>query len=235
MRAVVLAGGLGNRLKPLTIVIPKPLVPVGQYSIIEILARQLAAQGFDRITISVGHLASLVEAFCGNGERWGITIDYLREDEPLGTAGCLSLLDDLQDDRVLVLNGDILTNADFARAFAIHDPADGATIFANERSVPVEFGVLESSDAGYLTAYIEKPQLAYRVSMGIYVISSSIIGEFVPPGMRLDMPDLMRALMKAGRNVRIIPNDDYWLDLGRMEDLSTATERFNAEPGLFLP
>src|SRR5262245_12280724 len=132
MRAVVLAGGLGNRLKPFTIVIPKPLVPVGQFSIIEILARQLAAQGFDRITISVGYLASLIETFCGDGSRWNIGIDYLREDEPLGTAGCLSLIEDLVEDRVLVLNGDILTTADFGAAFRAHNPADGATIFANQ-------------------------------------------------------------------------------------------------------
>lgn len=235
MRAVVLAGGLGNRLKPLTIVIPKPLVPVGQFSIIEILARQLAAQGFERITISVGHLASLIEAFCGDGAQWDIKIDYLREHKPLGTAGCLSLLEDLNEDRVLVLNGDILTNTNFATAFTAHDPADGATIFANERSVPVEFGVLESDDTGYLSAYIEKPQLSYRVSMGIYVISAAVIKEFVRPGVRLDMPDLMRSLVKAGRKVRIIPNDDYWLDLGRMDDLAAATERFNADPTVFLP
>ena len=235
MRAVVLAGGLGNRLKPLTIVIPKPLVPVGQYSIIEILARQLAAQGFDRITISVGHLASLIETFCGDGERWNIRIDYVREHEPLGTAGCLSLIDDLDEDRVMVLNGDILTNADFAAAFKAHSADDGATIFANERTVPVEFGVLESDDDGYLAAYIEKPTLSYRVSMGIYVVSTSVIPEFVRPGVRLDMPDLMKALMNSGRQVRIIPNDAYWLDLGRMDDLSAATERFNADPSMFLP
>jgi NDP-mannose synthase len=235
MRAVVLAGGLGNRLKPLTIVIPKPLVPVGQYSIIEILARQLAAQGFDRMTISVGHLASLIETFCGDGERWNIRIDYVRENEPLGTAGCLSLIDDLDEDRVLVMNGDILTNADFGAAFKAHNPDDGATIFANERTVPVEFGVLESDSDGYLEAYIEKPTLSYRVSMGIYVVSTAVIPEFVRPGVRLDMPDLMKALMNSGRRVRIIPNDAYWLDLGRMDDLSAATERFMADPSVFLP
>lgn len=235
MRAFLLAGGLGNRLKPFTIVIPKPLVPVGQYSIVEILARQLAAHGFDRITISVGHLGPLIEAFCGNGERWNIRIDYVREDQPLGTAGCLSLIDDFDEDRILVLNGDILTNADFGAAFKAHDPADGATIFANQRTVPVEFGVLEKDDDGYLTAYIEKPTLSYSVSMGIYVISSSVIPEFVPPRVRLDMPDLMRSLVTAGRGVRVFPNDAYWLDLGRMDDLSAATERFNADPSVFLP
>jgi NDP-sugar pyrophosphorylase family protein len=226
---------MGNRLRPLTVVIPKPLVPVGQYSIIEILARQLSAQGFDRITISVGHLAALVETFCGDGERWNIQIDYVREHEPLGTAGCLSLLDDLDEDRILVLNGDILTNADFGAAFKSHNPDDGATIFANQRTVPVEFGVLESDDNGYLSAYVEKPTLAYNVSMGIYVVSAAIISEFITPGVRLDMPDLMRSLMTSGRRVKVIPNDAYWLDLGRMDDLSAATERFNADPSVFLP
>lgn len=235
MRAIVLAGGLGNRLKPLTIVIPKPLVPVGQFSIIEILAKQLAGQGFDRMTISVGHLAALVEAFCGDGSQWNIEIDYVRENEPLGTAGGLSLIPDLDDDRVLVLNGDILTNADFSAAYWAHDPEDGATIFANQRSVPVEFGVLEADSAGYLSNYVEKPTLCYDVSMGIYVISTPVIAEFVKPDIYLDMPHLLQSLTDSGRRVRIVPSDAYWLDLGRMEDLSVATERFNADPSVFLP
>lgn len=235
MRAVVLAGGLGNRLKPLTVVIPKPLVPVGEFSIVEVLAKQLAAQGFDRLTISVGHLASLVHAFCGDGKQWDIPIDYVQEDSPLGTAGCLSLIEDLSEDRVLVLNGDILTNTNFAEAYRAHDPADGATIFANKRQVPVEFGVLECDDGGYLSGYIEKPTLSYDVSMGIYVISTDVIGEFVPPRARVDMPDLMRALVASGRRVRVTPNDAYWRDLGKMDDLSAATEDFLADPKLFLP
>jgi NDP-sugar pyrophosphorylase family protein len=234
VRAVILAGGRGNRLKPLTVVIPKPLVPVGEFSIIEILAKQLASQGFDRLTISVGHLASLVHAFCGDGKQWDIAIDYVSEDTPLGTAGCLSLLDDLDEDRVLVLNGDILTNTDFGEAYRAHDPADGATIFANQREIPVEFGVLETQD-GYLSGYIEKPTLTYDVSMGIYVISTDVIPEFVPPRTRVDMPDLMRSLTAAGRRVRVVPNEAYWRDLGHMEDLSAATERFNEDPKFFLP
>ena len=234
MRAVILAGGLGNRLKPLTVVIPKPLVPVGDFSIIEILAKQLTSQGFDRLTISVGHLASLIHAFCGDGKQWDIAIDYVSEDIPLGTAGCLSLIDDLREDRVLVLNGDILTNTDFGEAYRVHDPADGATIFANQRDIPVEFGVLETQD-GYLSGYIEKPTLHYDVSMGIYVISADVIAEFVPPRTRVDMPDLMRSLTARGRRVRVVRNDAYWRDLGHMEDLSAATERFNSDPTFFLP
>ncbi len=236
MRAFVLAGGLGNRLKPLTIVIPKPLVPVGEFSIIEILAKQLAAQGFDRMTIAVGHLASLIHAYCGDGKAWNIAIDYVHEDEPLGTAGCLSLIEDLEeDDRVLVLNGDILTNVNFAEAYRAHDPADGATVFANQRSVAVDYGVLETDEDGFLAEYIEKPKLTYDVSMGIYVISAEVIPEFVPAGQRLDMPDLMRSLMKSGRRVRVVPSGAYWLDLGAMDDLNAATERFNADPSFFLP
>ena len=235
MRAVILAGGLGNRLKPLTVVIPKPLVPVGDFSIIEILAKQLTSQGFDRLTISVGHLASLVHAFCGDGKQWDIAIDYVSEDIPLGTAGCLSLIDDLQEDRVLVLNGDILTTTNFGDAYRSHDPADGATIFANKREVPVEFGVLETDAGGYLSAYIEKPTLTYDVSMGIYVISADVIPDFVPERTRVDMPDLMRALTAKGRRVRVFPNAAYWRDLGAMDDLSAATEKFNEDPKFFLP
>lgn len=235
MRAFVLAGGRGSRLAPFTMVIPKPLVPVGDMPIVEILIRQLAGQGFGRITISVGHLAPLIEAFCGDGSRWGVPIDYVREDEPLGTAGALSLLGDLREDRILVTNGDILTDLDFGEVAREHDVADAATIGANRRSVTIEFGVLQKDADGCLVDYNEKPALAYEVSMGVNVVSAWALERYVLAGQRLDMPDLMRTMVADGHTVRIRSTDAYWLDMGRMADLETATEVFTSDPQRFLP
>src|SRR3990170_5441968 len=150
MRAAILGGGRGSRLKPFTVVIPKPLVPIGDMPILELLIRQLKAQGFDWITLSVGYLSTLIEAYCGDGSRWDVQLDYVRETEPLGTAGFLGLLDDLTEDRLLVVNGDTLTDLDMGDVYREHDPRDGATICASRRSVSVEFGVLDADDSGRL-------------------------------------------------------------------------------------
>ena len=235
MRAFVLAGGRGSRLHPFTTVIPKPLVPVGEMPILEILLRQLKGQGFDRVTISVGYLSSLIESYCGDGSRWGLRVDYVREDEPLGTAGALSLLTDLEEDRVLVTNGDILTDLDLGLVARDHDVTEGATICANQRTVSIDFGVLRKDDDGCLATYDEKPTLSYEVSMGVNVLSAWALDRYVEAGVRLDMPDLMRRLVADGHPVRIRSTDAYWLDMGRMADLETATEVFTANPARFLP
>jgi NDP-sugar pyrophosphorylase family protein len=234
VRAVVLAGGLGSRLKPFTFVIPKPLVPIGELPILEIMIRQLKAHGFDRVTLSVGYLSSLIEAYCGDGSRWDVPIDYVREDESLGTAGFLSLLDDLDEDRLLVLNGDILTTFDFGEAVRAHDPAAAATICVRRRPITIEFGVIDADDAGRLTAYTEKPTLSYDVSMGVNVLSRWAIEEFVTEPKRLDMPDLIRAAANAGHVVRVLKTDAPWFDMGSMDDLSAANDAFAADPARFL-
>lgn len=234
MRAVVLAGGIGSRLKPFTIVVPKPLVPIGDLPILEILIRQLKATGFDRITLSVGYLSSLIEAYCGDGERWEIPIDYVREDEALGTAGFLSLIDDLDEDRLLVVNGDILTTFDFGRAVREHDTAAAATICARRRAITIEFGVIDADDAGRLVSYTEKPTLSYEVSMGVNVLSRWAIEQFVPERRHLEMPDLIRAAAEAGHTVRVLKTDAPWFDMGSMDDLEAANEAFAADPARFL-
>jgi NDP-sugar pyrophosphorylase family protein len=235
MRAMILAGGRGARLKPFTVVIPKPLVPIDQTPILEILVRQLKAQGFDRITLSVGYLSGLIQAYCGDGSAWDVELDYVREAEPLGTAGCLGQLDDLTEDRILVVNGDTFTDLDMAEAYREHDPTDAATVCANRRSVPTEFGVLEADGDGRLKAYVEKPEMTYDVSMGVNVLSAWAIDTFVEAGKALDMPDLLRRIMDAGGTVRVRRTDAYWLDLGRMSDLELAVDTFAADPGRFLP
>jgi NDP-sugar pyrophosphorylase family protein len=234
LRAVILAGGQGSRLRPFTFSIPKPLVPIGEMPIIEILIRQLVHHDFDRITISVGHMAALIRAVCGDGSSWGVAIDYIEEDKPLGTAGGLSMLDEL-DGPFLVVNGDTLTDLDYTVAVRDHVLEAGVTICTSPRTVDVDFGVLEVDDDGRLLSYTEKPTLSYQVSMGVYVISPWVIDSFVPRGRRLDMPDLIRELMDNGHPVRTFDSGTYWLDLGRIDDLEQGTAVFNSDPSKFLP
>jgi NDP-mannose synthase len=235
MRAVILAGGRGSRLRPFTVVIPKPLVPIGEMPILELLIRQLKAQGFDWITLSVGYLSTLIEAYCGNGSRWNVRLDYAREVDPLGTAGFLGLLDDLTEDRLLVVNGDTLTDLDMGQVYREHDPSDGATICANRRSTVVDFGVLDIDASGRLRSYTEKPSVTYEVSMGVNVVSAWAIDAFVEPNVPLQMPDLLRRIQEADGIVRVRTTDAYWLDMGRMSDLETAVETFALDPSRFLP
>jgi NDP-mannose synthase len=235
VRALVLAGGVGSRLQPFTIVVPKPLVPVGELPILEILIRQLRAQGFERVTLAVGYQAALIEAYCQDGERFGVPIDYVRETEPLGTAGCIALLDEIGADRLLVVNGDILTDLNMGVVVREHDVSAGATICTKRRTVEIAFGVVEADDDGNLAGYTEKPSYSYEVSMGINVLSAWAVERFVAPSERLDMPDLIRRIATSGERVRVRHTDAAWLDMGSMDDLERAVDAFAAEPERFLP
>ncbi len=235
MRAVILAGGKGSRLRPFTFSIPKPLVPIGDVPIVDILLQQLKRQGFSRVTMSVGYLASLIRAYCGDGARWELPIEYLQESEPLGTIGCLSILDDLDEaDRVLVINGDTLTDMSFADAVAEHQGGDAMTVCASRRSVAVDFGVLDVDERGYLAAYTEKPTLRYRVSMGVNVVSAWAVHKFLRRGEAIDLPEFGERARQHGAGVRIVDVDAYWLDLGRLQDLEEGDAIFRAQRERFL-
>jgi NDP-sugar pyrophosphorylase family protein len=145
------------------------------------------------------------------------------------------LVDDLAEDRLLVVNGDTLTDLDMGRVYREHDPGDGATICSNRRSTSVDFGVLDADDSGRLRSYTEKPNMHYEVSMGVNVLSAWAIEAFVEPRARLEMPDLLRRMQEADRIVRVRHTEAYWLDMGRMTDLETAVETFSADPSRFLP
>lgn len=233
VRVVILAGGKGTRLRPYTAVLPKPLMPIGDLPILEIVLRQLKHFGFEEITLSVSHMADLLNTFFGDGSKLGVRISYCFEDEPLGTAGCISLVEDLTE-YFLVMNGDLLTTLDYAALVQQHvDSGATATIAAFPREVMIDLGVLEADDGGALVDYREKPRLEYLVSMGINVFDRSVV-EFVPRGQFLDIPTLMMRLVEAGRKVLIHRADCDWLDIGRPEDYDRATIEFEKSASKYL-
>jgi NDP-mannose synthase len=227
-RAVILAGGMGTRLRPYTTVLPKPLMPVGDRPVLDIVVRQLRRDRFDRITVATGHLAELIEAFFKDGEAYDIPIDYFREHEPLGTVGALALIDGLDED-FLVMNGDVLTDIDYAGLLERHRESGAvATIATKERDVQISLGVLRFDDGGdpsRLTGYDEKPKIHYEASMGVYCFSPKVL-EHIEPNARLDFPDLVLRLIDAGEVVRAWRSDDYWLDIGRHDDYERAMDEF---------
>jgi NDP-sugar pyrophosphorylase family protein len=224
-RAILLAGGKGTRLRPYTVVLPKPLMPIGEYPILEVVVRQLVRSGFDRITMAVNHQAELIKAFFGDGAKWGIPIDYSLEDEPLGTMGPLHLIPDLPD-HFLVMNGDILTDLDFARFYRQH-VADNHlfTISSHRRQQVIDYGVLETDALQYLVEFREKPKTDYEVSMGIYMVSRSVL-EFIPKNQQYGFDNLMLDLIKADKKVCVKRFEGYWLDIGRPDDYMQAIDQF---------
>ena len=233
MQAFILAGGKGTRLQPYTMSFPKPLMPIGDCPILEIVIRQLARQGFERVTISTGHLAELIGAYFGDGARWDIAIDYLREDKPLSTAGPLGLLDEF-DEPLLVMNGDVLTTMDYAMLVKEHeDRGAKATVAVTQRTVPVDFGVVKFDEDDLLSEWIEKPQLPYWVSTGVYVTSPAARA-LVGAGEPLSMPDLLLRVKASGGSVFCARSDAFWLDIGRVEDYQQAQDEFESRRNEFL-
>jgi len=235
MQAIILAGGKGTRLRPYTTVLPKPLMPVGDYPILEIIVRQLKSRGFTEIVLAVGHLSHLFQAFFQNGERFGVNIRYSFEEQALGTAGPIALALDVLDDDFLVMNGDVLTTLNYDKLINFHrQNKAAATISVFQRKLMIDFGVIHSRDER-LENYIEKPVYDFAVSMGINVFSKDAIREFVSPGQRLDIPDLMLRLKESGRTVACYSEPCRWLDIGRIDDYQEAVTIFQSNPGEFLP
>jgi len=227
MKAVILAGGKGTRLRPYTVAFPKPLMPVGDMPILEIIIRQLKLHNFDEIILAVGHLAELITTYFGDGSRFNLKIKYSREDKPLGTAGPLSLLKDELEDTFLVMNGDILTTLDYSKLIEFHKKSEAvATVALNRRDVYIDFGVVKTDDKSNIVEYIEKPILQYLVSMGIYVFEPRVL-EYIPSNTRFDFPDLVRKLIDSGEIVKGYIYDGFWLDIGRPEDYEKANSEIN--------
>ncbi len=233
MRAVILAGGKGTRLAPYTAVLPKPLMPIGEMPILEIVIRQLAYHHIQDITLAVGYLAELLMAYCGDGSRFGVKLDYSREEQPLGTAGPIALVPNL-DETFLVMNGDLLTTIDYGQMWNYHQERHAiATLASYHRQVKIDLGVIESED-GWVKDYIEKPTYHYAVSTGIYIFEPQVL-KFIEHGQRLDLPELVLRLMGAGQKVNLFNFDGYWLDIGRHDDYDSAIEEFAANRSKFLP
>lgn len=227
MRAVIMAGGKGTRLRPYTTLIPKPLVPLGgKFSILEIVLMQLASSGFTHVTLAVNHLSHLIMSYFGDGSRLGLKIDYSLEEQELSTIGPLTLIDDLPEN-FLVMNGDILCDLNYRSFFESH-VKNGLeiSVSAFNRQVKIDFGVLRYDDAGYLTEFQEKPCYDFSVSMGIYCINRAVIDR-LSRGKPYGFDTLMLDSIGKGQKVKIEPFSGYWLDIGRPEDYEYADTHFD--------
>jgi NDP-sugar pyrophosphorylase family protein len=232
-RAVILAGGRGTRLRPYTVVLPKPLMPIGEFPILEVIVRQLARAGFDHVTLAVNHQAELIKAFFQDGAKWRMRIDYSLEDKPLGTMGPLRLIAGLPA-QFLVMNGDVLTDLDFARLYDEH-VASGAifTISSSAREEIIDYGVLDTDGNARLTGFREKPRSRYEVSMGVYMLDARVL-DYIPPDRLYGFDHLMLDLIAAKEPVIVRRFDGYWLDIGRPDDYARAIDEFDTMRDRFL-
>jgi NDP-mannose synthase len=238
VRIAILAGGKGTRLAPFTSVLPKPLMPVGDRAILEIVLEQLSLAGFRQVTLCVGYLSHLIRAVVDNGGRHGTEVSYVQESDPIGTAGPLRLIDGI-DDTFIAMNGDILTTLDYADMLQAHRASGNMlTIATHVRTVSVDYGVLHLTDSSDVVAgvtrYVEKPEFTLAVSMGIYAVEPAAL-DYVPDGSYFDFPDLVKALLRDGQPVGAYRFDGYWLDIGRHEDYAEAAEAWESAEHSFLP
>lgn len=237
MKAIILAGGKGTRLAPYTTILPKPLVPVGERPILDIIIHQLAHYGFQEIILSIGHLGELIQAYFQNirGRLPEISLSYIVEDKPLGTAGPLSLVPEVQE-TVLVMNGDILTDLNYKELIRFHKSQKSAlTIASYSKEVKIDLGVIKTNGHDQLIDYIEKPCQNYLVSMGIYIYEPRVIKEYIYPGTYLDFPDLVLKMLAQGERILSYHYQGFWLDIGCLQDCQKAQEDFKVLEKKLLP
>jgi NDP-sugar pyrophosphorylase family protein len=225
MRAIILAGGQGTRLKPYTVVLPKPLMPICEFPILEIIIRQLVFNKFNHITLAVNHQAEIIKAYFQDGTRWGIKIDYSLEEKPLSTIGPLKLIKNLPDN-FLIMNGDVLTDLNYNDFYFNHiNSRNNFTISAFSRQNKIDYGVLTSDEDGNLVDFSEKPLNKYLVSMGVYMCSKSIVS-LIPDNEKFGFDDLMSVLLREKKFPKIYKYFGYWLDIGRPDDYLRAIDEF---------
>lgn len=235
MDVVILAGGKGTRLKPYTTVIPKPLMPIGDHAILEVILHQLKKAGARKIIMAVGYKSHLFRAIFGDGEKFGLPISYVTENQPLGTAGALANILPLVGPDFIVMNGDVLTDLDYRALFSFHCSQNSkATVAVNRREVDIDFGVIHFDKNECLTEYSEKPKHYFYVSMGINVLNTEAIRPHLVLGMRLDMPDLITKVKASGSSVKCYTKPCFWLDVGRQEDFIAAQNIFEEKQNQFI-
>ena len=234
MQAIILAGGKGRRLLPYTTVLPKPLMPIGDYPIIEVILRQLKRCGFNKISISTGYLHELIHAYLDSNKTLGLKINYSHEETPLGTIGPIRLIKNL-DQTFLVMNGDTLTDLDFRKLIQSHKKRGAiATIATYQRDEKIDFGVLEKKSDNKIIKFREKPKYHFNVSMGVYVFSKRIL-DYVPANTPFGFDQLMHVLIAKNEEVYSYPHVGYWLDIGRPDDYARSIKEFERFKGRFLP
>ncbi|WBC09231.1 sugar phosphate nucleotidyltransferase [Micromonospora sp. WMMA1947] len=235
MHVVIMAGGAGVRLRPYTSTLPKPLVPIGEsHAILEIVLRQLADRGFTHVILAINHLGALIRAFVGDGSRFGLAVDYVEEDRPLSTIGPLFGIRHRLPEHFLVMNGDVLTDLDYADLLATHARSGAPlTVATYRRTVKIDFGVLELA-GDKITSFSEKPVLHYRVSMGVYGLSRNTIAHY-PAGQPFGFDQLVLDLLGRGEPPAGYEFDGYWLDIGRPEDYDEANRCFAELRDVLLP
>ncbi len=226
MKAVILAGGLGNRLKPFTEVIPKPLLPIGEKSVLEIQMTRLQKYGFNEIFLATNYKSEYIKNFFSNTSELGITLKISREDKPLGTCGPLSLLRNELTEPFLVMNGDILTTTDFSRLheFALKVDAD-FTVATKEIIYPFEFGNV-TCEGSFIREVQEKPDLKIEIIAGIYIMKPPVLN-LIPDGEYFGMDNLLKKMLGQGMTVARYLLKEYWIDIGRIEDYEKAEAAYN--------
>jgi len=225
MKAVIQAGGKGTRLRPYTLVLPKPMMPVGDQPVIEMLLKWLRRGGVTDSYITTGYLGHLLKSLCGDGSQWGMNITYSEEPEPLGTVGALTLIQEKLDSTFYMLNGDLITDLDL-RAFRDFHRAHGGlvSVAVATKDVNIDLGVIDSQ-AGRITGFREKPTMRFQVSMGVYCMEPGVL-EFIPSGVPFGFDDLMYTMLEQEKPVHVFEHDGIWMDIGRPEDFIQAQKLF---------
>lgn len=229
MKAVIQAGGKGTRLRPYTLVLPKPMMPVGDSPVIETLLKWLRKNSVRQAYVTTGHLGKLIKTYCGDGSQWDLEIVYSEEPEPMGTVGALTLLKDQLDERFIMLNGDLITDLSLRQLIASHERSGAAvTVATTKREVKIDLGVLDTDDENTLVSFREKPIYDFSVSMGLYVMEPSVL-DYIPTGVPFGFDDLMAEMLSQKQKINTYEHKGLWMDIGRVEDFMKAQEMFQDE------
>lgn len=229
MKVVIMAGGLGTRLRPFTHIIPKPLLPLGEQTILEITINKLKKHGFKEFILATNYKSDMFEAYLKDGSHLGVNITYSRETMPLGTAGPLKLLASELDEPFIVINGDIITNLDFSKLYRAHVSSNSKmTVVTKILQTPLQYGIVKG-EGDLVSGIDEKPNLKFEILAGIYVLSPEVLS-LIPGEASYNMPQLIRDLIASGQTVRKYILEDYWLDIGQMESYERAQK--DAKEGL---